>query len=314
MSSNRKKPSPIPFIVLFALGGAGYFLRTSNWGSILAISGLVFCFAFFASDAIIAWLHKRSLGQREEVLTYLERMFVETDRRKVTLAMVSMSFGLGALFFVLCWPHVFLGLFMGTVITIGMWSVPTIFVRSLWEKRCSAFVNQMVDGMTLMSNGIKAGLSVQQCMERVAENMPNPISQEFGLVLSQMRIGRSMAESLNELGTRIPRADVQMFVTAVNILQETGGNLAETFATITYTVRERQKIEQKIEAMTAQGITQGVIISLVPLFLLGMFYLIQPAYVEPLFTTALGLVALFTMISLQVIGGIMIRKIVTIKV
>lgn len=312
--SERKKTSLIPWIVLLVLGGSGYLLRTSDWGAIVAISGLVFFFAFFSSDAIIAWLHRRSLGQREEVLTYLERMFVETNRRKVTLAMISTSFGLGALFFTLCWPHVLLGTVMAIVITIGMWSVPTLFVRALWEKRCSAFVNQMVDGMTLMSNGIKAGLSVQQCMERVAENMPNPISQEFGLVLSQMRIGRSMAESLDELGMRIPRPDVQMFVTAVNILQETGGNLAETFATITYTVRERQKVEQKIEAMTAQGITQGVIISLVPLFLLGMFYLIQPSYVEPLFTTALGLVALFVMIALQVIGGIMIRKIVTIKV
>jgi len=314
VSQNRKKPSPVPFIVLFVFGGAGYMLRGSDWGSILSIAGLVFVFAFYASDAILSWLHRRSLGQREEVLTYLERMFVETDRRKVTLAMVSTSFGLGALIFTLCWPHIIVGLVFGIGITIGMWSVPTIFVKALWEKRCSAFVNQMVDGMTLMSNGIKAGLSVQQCMERVAENMPNPISQEFGLVLSQMRIGRSMAEALNELGMRIPRPDVQMFVTAVNILQETGGNLAETFATITYTVRERQKVEQKIEAMTAQGITQGVIISLVPLFLLGMFYLIQPSYVEPLFTTALGLVALFVMISLQVIGGIMIRKIVTIKV
>jgi tight adherence protein B len=312
--STKKKASPIPFIVLAAFTAIGYLLRSHDWGIILAISGLVFSFAFYASEPILFWLHKRSLGQREEVLLYLERMFVETNRRNVTLAMISTSFGLGMIFFVICWPHVVLGIIMATIVTIGMWSVPTIFIRNLWEKRCNAFVNQMLDGMTLMSNGVKAGLSVQQCMERVVENMPNPISQEFGLVLSQMRIGRSMSEALNELGTRIPRPDVQMFVTAVNILQETGGNLAETFATITYTIRERQKVEQKIEAMTAQGITQGVIISLVPLFLLGMFYLIQPSYVEPLFTTALGLVALFVMISLQVIGGIMIRKIVTIKV
>jgi tight adherence protein B len=151
-------------------------------------------------------------------------------------------------------------------------------------------------------------------MERVVENMPNPISQEFGLVLGQMRIGRSMAESLNELGMRIPRPDVQMFVTSVNILNETGGNLAETFGTITFTIRERQKIEKKIEALTAQGVTQGVIISMVPFLLMGVFYIIDPNYVNPLFTTALGLVALFMMITLQVIGGLMIRKMVKINV
>lgn len=313
--SERKQMSLVPFVGLAIFGGGGYLLYAkSDWGAIVSIAGLVFFFVYFTADRILLWLHKRSLGQREEVLMYMERMFVETDRRKVTLAMISTSFGLGILLFTLCWPHIWVGLIFGLALTIGMWSVPKIFVKMLWEKRCSAFVDQMVDGMVLMANGIKAGLSVQQCMERVVENLSNPISQEFGLVLSQMRIGRSMGEALNELGTRIPRADVQMFVTAVNILQETGGNMAETFQTITYTVRERQKIEKKIEAMTAQGITQGVIISMVPFFLMGMFYLLDPNYVMPLFSTALGLVALLVMISLQVIGGLMIRKIVTIKV
>jgi tight adherence protein B len=241
-------------------------------------------------------------------------MFVETDPKKVTLAMISTSFGLGALMFIICWPQVMVGSIFGIAVTIGMWSVPKYFARYLWQKRCVAFVNQMVDGMTLMANGVKAGLSVQQCMERVVENMPNPISQEFGLVLGQMRLGRSLQEALNELGNRIPMPDLQMFVTSVNILQETGGNLAETFATITFTIRERQKVEKKIEALTAQGITQGVIISMVPFFLLGVFYLIDPNYVAPLFNTALGLVALFFMLGLQVLGGLMIRKIVKIQV
>lgn len=314
MSEEKKSSHLIPLLAVFVFGAIGYMFLDTDWGVIVSIGGLTFFFAYLMSDRILLWLRDRSLGQREEVLHYLELMFVETDRRKVTLAMITMSFGLGALIFIICWPHVLVGTIFGSVITITMWSVPKVFVRNLWEKRCNALVDQMVDAMTLMSNGIKAGLSVQQCMERVVENMPNPISQEFGLVLSQMRIGRSMAEALNELGMRVPRPDVQMFVTAVNILQETGGNLAETFATITYTIRERQKVEKKIEALTAQGITQGVIISMVPFGLMAVFYIIDPNYVTPLFTTALGLVALFIMICLQVIGGLMIRKIVKINV
>lgn len=313
--NSEAKTSFIPYIGIAIFGAAGYFLqKTSDLGTVIAIAGLVFFFVYFSADRVIDWLHRRSLGQREEVLHYLERMFVETDRRKVTLAMISMSFGLGALLFVICWPHIWIGLILGGATTIGMWSVPKLFIRMLWEKRCASFVDQMVDGMVLMANGVKAGLSVQQCMERVVDSLPNPISQEFALVLSQMRVGRSMSDSLNELGMRVPRADVQMFVTAVNILQETGGNMGETFQTITYTIRERQKIEKKIEAMTAQGISQGVIVSMVPFFLMGMFYLLDPNYVAPLFSTALGLVALLFMVGLQVIGGLMIRKIVTIKV
>jgi tight adherence protein B len=290
------------------------FFLSHDWLIIPTLAILVFICMYSWADRILSFLHRRSLGQREEVLKYLEWMFVETDVKKVTIAMLSVSFGLGAMMFILCWPHIWVGIPVSCGITVGLWSLPKIFVRMLWDKRCGAFVNQMVDGMTLMANGIKAGLSVQQCMERVQENMPNPISQEFGLVLSQMRLGRSLQDSLNELGTRVPRPDVQMFVTAVNILQETGGNLGETFQTITSTIRERQKVEKKIEALTAQGITQGIIISMVPLFLLGVFYVVDPKYVEPLFTTALGLVAILMMITLQVIGGLMIRKIVRINV
>lgn len=289
-------------------------LLANDWIVIPAVGAIAFLIAFLWTDKIIDWLHRRSLGQREEVLRLLELMFVETDRKKVTLAMLSSSFGLGALFFIALWPNLMAGAMIGGVVTVAMWSVPKLLVQSLWERRCVTFVDQMVDAMTMMANGIKAGLSVQQCMERVQESMPNPISQEFGLVLSQMRIGRSMQEALNELGTRVPRPDVQMFVTAVNILQETGGNMAETFQTITFTVRERQKIEKKIDALTAQGITQGVIITLVPFILLIVFLVVDPSYVRPLFTTALGLFALFIMLTLQVIGGLMIRKIVKIEV
>jgi tight adherence protein B len=289
-------------------------LFASDWIMIPAIGILVFIFSYMWADRIVEWLQHRSLGQREEVLRLLELMFVQTDRKRVTQMMMWGSFGLGVVVFLLLWPHLMVGFVFGAATTVGMWSVPKIIVQILYEKRCNQFVDQMVDGMTLMSNGVKAGLSVQQCMERIKANMPNPISQEFGLVLMHMQLGRSMADALNELGTRIPRPDVQMFVTGVNILQETGGNLAETFQTITYTIRERQKIHKKIEALTAQGITQGIIITSVPFVLMGVFFVIDPAYVEPLFTTLLGAIALVIMLGLQVAGGLMIRKIVKINV
>lgn len=275
---------------------------------------LVFVIAYLWSERIIVWLRDRSLGQRAEVLRLMELMFVETDEKKVTIMMMVSSFGLGALIFLVLWPNVALGIGIGSVVTIAMWSVPKLVFQYLWEKRCGAFTDQMVDGMTLMANGVKAGLSVQQCMERVKDNMANPISQEFGLVLSEVQVGRGMADALNDLGMRIPRPDVQMFVTCVNILSETGGNLGETFQTITYTIRERQKIEKKIDAMTAQGVSQGVIITLIPFALLVAFAIIDPTYVEPLFNTALGIFALFIMLALQVIGGLMIRKVVKIQV
>lgn len=289
-------------------------LTGNPWIVLPTVALLVFFVVYMNAERVIRFLTRRSLGQREEVIRLLELMFVEVEGSRVTQLMLLMSFGLGGLMFIALWPNVIPGLVLGSAITIAGWSIPKNIVLSLWNKRCGKFVDQMVDGMTIMANGVKAGLSVQQSMERVVENMPNPMSQEFSLVLSQMRLGRSLEEALTDLGTRIPRPDVQMFVTAVNILQETGGNLAETFQTIVHTVRERQKVERKIEALTAQGMMQGIIITLVPFFLLIVFLAIDPSYVMPLFTTVVGVVCLVVMLTLQVIGGVMIRKIVKINV
>lgn len=192
--------------------------------------------------------------------------------------------------------------------------MPLIIVKLLYERRCTAFTNQMVDGLTIMANGIKSGSTAAQAMSRVVEIMGNPMSQEFRIVLNQVQFGQSFEESLNDLGERIPRPDVQMFVTAINILKETGGNLAETFQTIVVVIRERQKVEKKIEAMTAQGLMQGLIVTMVPFVLAIVFYIIDPAFIMPMFTTTLGLFLCFVILTLQITGGIVIKKIVTIKV
>lgn len=274
----------------------------------------IFLLSYIHSERILDFLYNKTIGQREEMYQLLDSLYVETDRKKLTITLYLASFGLGIVVLLALWPNLFIGLILGTAVCIAGWSIPKAVLKSLWEKRCDKLTNQMVDGMTIMANGIKAGLSITQSMERVTANMRGPLPQEFDLVLSKIRIGLSVEESLNQMAERIPRQDVQMLVTAVNILKETGGNLAETFETIVHTVRERQKIEKRIEAMTAQGIMQAIIITLVPFALLVVFLVVDPSFVMPLFTKPLGWVALFIMLGLQVIGGVSMKKIVTIKV
>jgi tight adherence protein B len=278
------------------------------------VSFCVFFIVYLWADQIIEFLQRKSLGSREEILKLLDLMFVEVDRKKVTLLMLLLSFGLGTVVFLIFLPNVIAGFLFAAMVTFAGWTIPLALVKMIYEKRSHLFVDQMIDGLTIMANGIKSGLTVTQSMERVVENLKNPISQEFALVLSQIRLGRSVEEALIELGERIPRPDVQMFVTSINILKETGGNLAETFQTICTTIRERQKIEKKIQAMTAQGLMQGIIITLVPIALIIIFSFVNPGYISPMFNTTLGLILLASMFALQIIGGITIRKIVKINV
>lgn len=289
-------------------------LLANEWLLIPLFAIAVFIFSYQIADRVIDFLRDKSLGKKDEVIRYLKLMSTDVDERKVTLLMLAMSFGLGSLFFILFWPKVLIGLVFGVTVTIIGWSMPLIIVKALYERRCTRFVDQMVDGLTIMANGVKSGSNAAQAMGRVVEIMGNPISQEFRIVLNQVQFGQSFEDALTDLGERIPRPDVQMFVTAINILKETGGNLAETFQTIVLVIRERQKVEKKIEAMTAQGLMQGLIVTMVPFVLAGVFYLVDPAFIMPMFNTTLGLFLCFVILTLQITGGIVIKKVVTIKV
>jgi tight adherence protein B len=165
-----------------------------------------------------------------------------------------------------------------------------------------------------MSNGLKSGLSIVQSLALVTQEMENPIQQEFNLVLSENKLGVSLEEAFTNLSKRIVSDDVEMFVTSVNILKETGGNLAETFDTIVTTIRERIKVEAKIAAMTAQGFYQGIIVLCVPPGLGVVFYQTDPEFMRPLFTTPLGWVFVLGILLLEVVGFVVIMKIVKVDV
>ncbi|MEK6772662.1 MAG: type II secretion system F family protein [Bdellovibrionota bacterium] len=269
---------------------------------------------YFAADHVSALVQKKGLNQQQQVIRLLKLMQVEVNEKRISLLMMIMSFGLGGAVFLLFLPNIIISILFGLGVTILGWALPLMLVKSLYERRCTRFTDQMVDALTIMANGIKSGSNATQSMERVIEIMGNPISQEFKLVITQHQFGQSFEEALLDLGQRIPKPDVQMFVTAINILKSTGGNLSETFETIVMVIRERQKIEKKIDAMTAQGVTQGMIVSMIPFVLMGVFFLVDPAFIAPMFNTTLGLILLFVMTLMVVIGGVVIKKVVTIKV
>lgn len=289
-------------------------LLRNEW-IVLPLFGISIFFAIYMwADKIFMRLYDKSISKKSQVMLHMKLLGMDVDDTKVTRLLLIASFGVGLLFFFIAWPNILLGSFLGISFGIAGFQIVPIIYKILYEKRCDQFVDQMVDALTIMANGIKSGSNPQQSMQRVVEIMANPVKSEFAQVMTQVQFGQSFEEALTDLGERIPRPDVQMFVTAINILKETGGNLAETFQTIVSTIRERQKLEKKISAMTAQGIMQGIIVSCIPFILGGVFFVIDPAYMKPMYTTLPGILALVVMLGLQVIGGIAIRKVVTIKV
>jgi tight adherence protein B len=218
------------------------------------------------------------------------------------------------MFFLMSASPIF-GLLVAVVVFFMAWKLPLLYLEKFVRPgRTKTFSNQMVDGLTLMGNAMKSGMNLSQAFKICVDEMDGPISQEFGLILDKNRIGQTVEEGLEDLSRRLPSEDVVMFSTSVNILKETGGNMTETFATITTTIRERIKLQNKIDALTAQGMTSAVVVSCLPWALLGLLYAIDPVMMRPLVTTVPGWVILFMVLILEAIGFVVIKKMVTIRV
>ncbi len=192
--------------------------------------------------------------------------------------------------------------------------LPRIIVQRIWNWRIDRFEDQLLDALAFMSNGLRSGLSLIQTMEMVVEELGNPISEEFGLVLSEQRVGVPFEEALLNLERRIGSEDVQILVTSINILRQSGGNLSETFQTISYTMRERKKVKGKIKTMTAQGVSQAVIITVMPFALGAILWAFDHELVARMWSTWLGWVLIFVLLFLQTVGALIMRKIVMIRV
>ncbi len=274
----------------------------------------VFFAVYMYADTLFGRIGRSGAAKKSDIMMHMKLLGMDVDEKKVIRLQLISSLGVGLLFFALVWPNAMLGFFFGASMGIAGFQALPLFYKNLYERRCNAFVGQMVDALTIMANGVKSGSNPQQTMARVVEIMANPVKAEFNQVLTQTQFGQSYEEALTDLAERIPRPDVQMFVTAVVILKETGGNMAETFQTIVSTIRERQKLEKKISAMTAQGIMQGIIVSCIPFVMGFVFFILDPEFIKPMFETVLGIIMLAVMLGLQIIGGIVIKKVVTIKV
>lgn len=190
----------------------------------------------------------------------------------------------------------------------------TAYAKWLNARYVRKFDEQLTDALGTMSNALRAGFSISQAFESVAESDMHPISDEFALLLQQMRVGMSFDDALSSLDKRIGSDDLTLVVTAIDIARKTGGNLTEIFDSISDTIRTRMRIERKVRTLTAQGRLQGIIVSLMPFFLCGVMTVMKPGMMIPFLTSINGIMCLAVASMMVLVGWIIIRKIVTIKV
>jgi tight adherence protein B len=242
----------------------------------------------------------------------LTKMFEQADANIKPSALFGISLGLAGLGAALSvWA---VNLYVAPIGALLCFSLPWLWLYMKRANRLKAFAAQLSDALELVARALRAGHSLAAGMHVVAEEMPAPISKEFGRVYEEQNLGIPLEEALRGMCERVPNLDLKFFVTSVAIQRQTGGDLAEILDRIGHVIRERFKILGQVKALTAEGRLSGVVLIALPIGLFLMMMYMKPDYIELLWKEPMGIKMSIGAIILMILGSIAIKKIVDIKV
>ncbi len=190
---------------------------------------------------------------------------------------------------------------------IGL-ALPHSFIR-LWEyKRRAKFNRQLLDGLMVLSSALKAGLSFLQGLEVLVEDSLPPISQEFGWVVNEIKMGITLEESLQRLSKRMPSEELSLIVNACIVARITGGDLTKIFSRLAQTIRNNAKLKDDISTLTLQGKIQAVVMIILPFMFVGGVVVTNPHHFDVMIHTEIGKTLLMAAAVLQIIGLFLIIR------
>lgn len=204
--------------------------------------------------------------------------------------------------------------FVWLVSLVVVSSLPLLFVLSRRRRRFRLFIEQLPEALEMIVRSLQAGHSFSSALQAIATEMPDPVAREFGKAYEEQNLGLSMKVALENLAERVPIMDLKLCVTAILIQREVGGNLSEVLANISHTIRERFRIQGEIRVKTAQARLSGYIVSALPFILFFWINAANPKYLQSLYDHPMGVYILGAGIVMQIIGWLIIRKIVKIEI
>lgn len=258
------------------------------------------------------WLEKRAKQDKSSAVTLRAELARADLKLKVsewqTMQLVCVL-GLGVVGFV-----IFQNILLAILVAIFGFFLPRFYLRYRQNQRLSAFNRMLADGIAMIANSLRAGYSFQQSLDVVATEMPDPFASEFKRVGTEIGLGLTQSQALNNLNRRVPSGDLDMLITAVNVQQEVGGNLAEILDILAHTIRERVRIQGEIKVLVAQQMLAGNVITFLPVALAIMLFMLNRPYMSRLFTEQCGWIMLGVSLMMIVAGYYAIQRIVKIEV
>jgi len=192
--------------------------------------------------------------------------------------------------------------------------IPDYFVNRIIRKRSMKLNGQLPEALNIISNGLRAGLSFSQAVSVAGKDLESPIGDEFTKIIRDNTLGKSMEDSLEDFSERTSDEDVDMFVTAMIIQRQVGGNLSEVLDTISNTIRERVRIKGEVRTLTAQSKLSAIIISFLPVGIALVLAIMNPSYIGQLFDNIIGLFMVGAAVIMMFIGIFILSKLVKLEV
>ena len=193
-------------------------------------------------------------------------------------------------------------------------SLPFLHLHQLKKQRIEKFRSQFPEALDLISRALRAGHSLNSGMKLAADEFNDPLGPEFDETLGEINYGVSMANALKNLAKRIECPELNYFVVAVILQRETGGNLAELIESLAHLIRENYKFQGKVRTLTAEGRLSGVILLTIPFVFALYLHFSNPKYLGLLFSRPIGRIMLGAAGIMMVIGAIVIKRMVKIRV
>ena len=255
---------------------------------------------------------KQWLGQSEALAKLAKRLDLISPGQ--TLAMFFMVSLLAALVVggLVSWV---LGIFpYGLLAAFGAGMVPYLRFKFAYNKRRKILADQLIEALDFLSRVLRAGHSLASGLNMIGEELPEPIAAEFRRCYEQHNLGLSLEAALTDMAKRVDLDDFAFFVTSVSIQRQTGGDLAEILDNINAMIRSRIRLAQHVQALTAEGRATGYVLTGLPILIFVLMLVMNPDYGGELLRRNEGRLMLLGAIMLQVLGLLVIRKIVNVRV
>jgi tight adherence protein B len=312
--------SVLVFVAVQALLGALLFIFTDSSGKVAGRLDLL-TGRKKREDEATSILKKTAMERDKKSLLEavtpnipsLQKLIVQADAHIRASTLMGIGLTLGAVGFSVSWM-MGVKLYLAPIAGVIMFSVPFAWLLHKRWRRLKTFAAQLPDALELVGRALRAGHSLAAGLHVVAEEMPSPIADEFNRVYEEQNLGIPIEDALKNLSERVPNLDLRFFVTSVLVQRQTGGDLAEILDKIGYVIRERFRILGQVKALTAEGRLSGVILIALPFLLFLIMLHIKYDYVERLWTHPLGVKMAVSALVMQLVGALVIRKIVNIKV